>query len=378
MRVKSSVLGVSVAVAAAILPAHGGAGPGGYGGLARAGVKLSASTQEYEPMGLIRDAQNEVGRISSAVVYLSSRLDAMNGAAGHDEAVKALGRLAGRNNAVGKRLGEITAAVADGRSRLSHYGDSLRGLPQVTRELRQELADLQALVGRLESGAANRSEPETETETKYESFGSAAPASPPPAGEAGSVLTDAQRKALEAVAGYVIATAKPDIPPGPETVSAGEPPEPAGKFALPAPPGNANQRLTPGVFENHPLPARGAALAQMKLAVIDASNGSKAWLRHHRPYLEQEGIPVMVIDTDDTAFTALHQEFFQAGEAGKSGWPASQGVAADVIPKGQLIVGREPEAGRGLIHSVLWQMGVRHFPVVIEDGVAWQESPAPR
>lgn len=363
---KNSLLAATVAIAiGSVAQAAAENAPSGVGPT-QSNMTLSGDAAEYAMWGLIQDAQNEIKHISSGVLYLSARLDAMSGAVGHDEAVKALGRLAGRNNAVGKRLNEMVAAISGDRNQLMQFAENLRNLPQVTTTLKAELTSVQEMVRDMELSSTIPSDASADP-MQNSSLNDGANATK-------EILTDAQKSAVEAAAAQAIATAKPDIPPVSEMPTEEDANDPVEKFTLKISPDNVKQKLVPGVFENHPVSGQDTSAAQMKIAVIDASNGSKEWLRHHRAYLEQEGIPVMVIDTTEADFQALHQEFL--GDVQQA--PTADQDELEVIPNGRLILGLEPEVGRGLMHNILWQMGVRHYPVVIEDGMAWQNSPSTR
>lgn len=382
MRIKPSVLIIAVGIAAAFMPRLY-ASESVVSNEPVQSVNISPAS-ELELWGVIQDAQEGLNHISNGVVYLSSRLDSMREVIGHEETVKALGRFAGKSNAVNNHLKRIITATSADQNQLLQYNSNLRELPQVVQALKEELANLQEMVRRMDTSPSINPEQDLTPKDKQkplskstqELFTSNATASRP-SGEESAVMTNELKKTVEEVADQLIANAKPDLPPSSNSVTAEGSVTAPEKFTVQLSPENAQQKLVPGVFDNFSLSTKDTSITQMKLAIIDASNGSQEWLRHHRPYLEQEGIPVMVIEADDAAFAAMQQSFLKT-QLGGSPLPANNSEKIVALPKGQLLLAREPEAGRGLIHTVLWQLGVRHYPVVIENGIAWQESPSTR
>ena len=93
-------------------------------------------------------------------------------------------------------------------------------------------------------------------------------------------------------------------------------------------------------------------MEMQSIAVADTSAASQNWLRRNTEYLLSNKIPIIVINSTNDDLSSMQASF---GELGRQ-------------------MGLAPKPTEYL-EELLQYMGVNHYPVVIENGIAWQAKP---
>lgn len=105
------------------------------------------------------------------------------------------------------------------------------------------------------------------------------------------------------------------------------------------------QSATLAAFTQHP-----AKTEDNLLAIIDLSEYSLKWLALNKSYLIKKNIPILVLSANDDQTFALIQKY--------------PGLLAGAVP---------PPAE--LTERLFEQIGLKHYPAVIENNIIWQVKP---